>query len=164
MRTWKYVQELVPEDFYEYPVWGYVENEPDVPDTAVAAIDTLPIYDLRGKLIGTKIKLHNGSTHWVILSNISLHNPRVTKHFIAVSIERNGKWFNLARYHDADYSQRGPEQLAHFLELSISDIFPMQYDVRGLVVGNPIILRGMIPIIPEECLTQAELIELAMDS
>ena len=38
----------------------------------------------------------------------------MTEHFLTLSIERNGHWFMLARYHDPDYDESGLRRWRNF--------------------------------------------------
>jgi len=159
---WRLAEKLTREDVQKHPVWEFIADEAHAPDSTVRPVDELPVDDLSGKLVGTTIKLQNGSKHWAILGNISLRNPRATKHFLTVSIEKDGRWFELARYHDADFEKRSPAQLANFLALPITEVFPMEYDLSKVVEGKHSVVKGSIPETPDERLTEDQLIELAL--
>src|SRR5262249_59029714 len=87
---------------------------------------------------------------------------RLTTHFLTLSVERDGRWFHVARYHDFDYEERAPEKLAAFLGLAVNEVFPITYDLRPYANGDPRALHGMIPEAPAEKLTRAEIIALAV--
>lgn len=158
--TRRLTSNLTADDLLEHPVWEYVG---DASEISVQPIDDLPVCRLRGRLVGTKIRLHNGLWLWAILSNVSLQDPKVTKHFLSVWVHKEGVWFELARYHDVDYEKRSPLRLAKFLGLHVSDVFPLEYDITDIAVGNQAALKGTIPEIPQERLTEEELIELALE-
>ncbi len=159
---WRLAENLTPADVQEHPVWEFVTDVPDAPDTAVRPVDELPVQNLSGRLVGIRIRLRNGSWHWAILSNVSLRNPRATKHFLCIVIEKNGRWFELARYHDVDFERRSPTQLAKFLDLPLADVFPMEYDISDFADGEPSVIKGTVPETPEERLTDDQLIELSL--
>ena len=81
---------------------------------------------------------------------------------MTISIERGGRWFHLARYHDFDANERGPQQLAAFLDLTIEDVFPISYDLLPHVNGDAKALRGVIQAKPNEVLTREQVIALAV--
>jgi hypothetical protein len=85
-----------------------------------------------------------------IIGNIDLADPRLSKHFLTISIEQGGRWFHLARYHDHDYGERGPEQLASFLGLQVEAVFPIAYNVTSTVRGQRAAARGEILAEPDE--------------
>jgi len=62
--------------------------------------------------------LASGDCLWGIVGNLDARNHEMNEHFVTISIERNGRWFHLARYHDADYAETGPQALARFLGLA----------------------------------------------
>jgi len=159
---WKLAEELTSADVSRHPVWEYVTDDSRAPETAVQPVSALPVDTLGGRLVGVSVKLHNGIQYWAICSNISLRNPAVTRHFMCVSLERNGQWFELARYHDPDFDKRSPERLAEFLELPVREVFPIEYDISNLATGEEAILRGTIPQLPEAKLDEDELIQLAL--
>jgi hypothetical protein len=68
----------------------------------------------------------------------------------------------LARYHDFDYSERGPRALAEFLGLDLSQVFPITYDLREYAVGDPLALAGTIVANPVDQLSRSEIIALAI--
>jgi len=81
---------------------------------------------------------------------------------VTLSIERNGQWFDLARYHDIDYVDHGPDALARFLELPVDDVFPITYDVRKYVKGESSTLVGTVPKEPRVKLSRDEIIAMAV--
>jgi hypothetical protein len=111
-----------------------------------------------GGLWGTLITLSNGPRVWAMISNIDTASETLTEQFMTLSVENDGNWFHLARYHDFDYAQRGPEQLAQF---RVDDVFPITYDVRSHVLGDPKVLCGVIRKEHIRTLSAAEL-ELAV--
>ncbi|HBO45080.1 MAG TPA: hypothetical protein DD670_14355 [Planctomycetaceae bacterium] len=154
----KRVEDVTVADFAMHPVWEYVGGEP-----VLVPVTDLPVDSLQNRIVGVQVHLANGACAWASLCNISLRHPRSTGHFLTVSIEKDGAWFHLARYHDVDYDQRGPNQLAEFLGLPISSIFPIEYDLTGLVDVDSVLVKGAIPLQPQERLSEDELIQLALD-
>ena len=126
------------------------------------AVKKVPVRSLTGKLIATPVRLANGTGVWALLGNIDASSPRLTEHFLTVSIERKGKWFTLARYHDFDYDKHGPNALARFLGLKVGDVFPSSFDVRDHAQGDPAGLRGVVREEPTERLSRAEIIAMAV--
>ena len=97
------------------------------------------------------------------LGNLDTSNVRLTQHVLTVSVFReDGAVFHRARYHDFDARERGPLALASFLGLPLEAVFPIEYDVGNAIVGPAEILRGAIPAEPEERLSRAEVIALAV--
>lgn len=156
----KPVDALTVEDFARHPVWRYAPTVAD--ELRVRAVRTLPVKSLGGKIVGTQVRLANGSEVWAMLGNIDTSNMRLTEHFLTVSVERDGEWFHLARYHDHDFRSRGPSQLARFLRLRREDVFPISFDIRAYVEGKPRGLAGTIPLEPRKKLSRDEVIALAV--
>lgn len=156
--VYKSTEDLTASDFVEWPVWEYVQCD----ERWVRPVVELPVDSLRNRLVGTKVRVHSGKDYWGVLSNVSLRNPRRTAQYITLWIEKDGVWFELARYFDVDYHRRGPTQLACFLGMSEEDVFPITYDISQFATGDEIVVKGKIPSQPPERLTEDELIELSL--
>ena len=160
----KPVDQLLISDLSRFPVWQFVDNETyGVDETMVEPVRTLPVDHLQNRVVGTQVRLANGINRWAIIGNVSLNSPKQTKHFLTMSIEHDGKWFHLARYHDVDWLPRGPEALAASLGLAAQDVFPISFDLSGKVPGNSGVLCGTICQNPSERLSSKELIALALE-
>src|SRR5579862_854221 len=116
----KPIESLTEADLVANPVWQYT-NRDGAGETFVRAVKKIPVKNLTGKVIGTQVRFANGSQAWALIGNIDAGNSRLTEHFLTLSIERNDKWFALARYHDYDFAERGPEALSRFFELEVDD-------------------------------------------
>ena len=157
----KPVSALSVGDLAEHSVWRY-SGDDDHDETMVRPIGRLPVSSLTGKLVGARVLLANGTQVWALIGNIDSQNQRLNEHFVTISIEHEGRWFHLARYHDHDFGTRGPAELAEFLGIGVDDIFPISYDIRRFVVGHPDALKGTIGKEPSVRLTRAEIIALAV--
>jgi len=156
----KPVEELTVSDLSDHPVWEYVAAG----ETAVIPVGDLPVDSLQARVVGTRVRLANGCMMWAVVSGLSLRDPRSTRHFLTLSVENHGEWFHLARYHDVDYDERGAKQLAEFLGLPVTSVFPIEYDLSGLVSADAALIKGGIPLEPQERLSKDELIQLALDA
>lgn len=156
----KSIDDLSADDVDQYPVWAFVND--DANELAVRPIAKIPVRNLVGKIVATSVRLANGREVRALLGNIDLSNPRLTQHFLIVSVENGGDWFHLARYHDHDHDVRGPKALAEFLGLSIFDVFPIFYDIRSYARGDVGSTCGVIAHEPAERLTREEIIALAV--
>ena len=152
---------LTVTDVAASPVWEFA-NIDDVGETLVVPVSNLPARDLLGMLIGTQVRLANGTRVWAILGNVDSNDPRTTEHLLTLSIEHRGKWFHLARYHDADYAERGPGALASLLDMQLEDVFPISFDLRKYSRGDPSALMGAIQQEPRERLSRPEIRALAI--
>ena len=159
----KPVESLQVSDFLAHSVWEYT-NDDESGETAVCPVERIHIKDLEGKIVGTRVQLANGNWVWASICNVDANNPRSTEQFVTISLERNGRWFSLARYHDLDYAERGPDALARFLGFTVDEVFPIQYDLTPYVIGDPAALVGSVLREPRQRLSQNELIDLAIHS
>ena len=148
-------------DFSKNNVWEFV-NDDDTEETAVRPVRRLPARNLDQRVVGTQVTLANGTKVWAIIGNVETSDARITEQFLTLTIERAGQWFELARYHDVDYKQHGPIQLAEFLGLGIDDIFPVSYDLRAYSEGVADALLGVVRKEPRERLNRDELLALAV--
>ena len=157
----KPLHHLGVEDFHAYPIWEFFS---DACDRLVRPVKRLPVASLSGRIVGTEVLLNNRTSKWVVLSNMDLDCAKQTQHFLTVWIEQNAKWFELARYFDLDFDRRGPQQLADFLGLSVSQVFPILYDISSIAIGDKTVTKGRISAEPIERLTRAELIRLSISA
>jgi len=156
----KPVELITVEDIKAAPVWEYL-NDDEAGDTLVVPVESLPVEMLDGRLVGTQVKLANGSMRWAFIGNIDTRNAHTTDHFLDLSIWERERWFHLARYFDHDYSRRGPLALAKFLGLGVDEVFPISWDVSQYSSGDATALAGVVAAEPRERLSRAELIKLS---
>lgn len=157
----KRMEELTAVDLQAHSVWRFVRDQRGG-ETCLRPVARVPVSNLTGKLVATRITLANGHRPWALVGNIDVTNARLTKHFVTISVEQGGRWFHLARYHDFDYAERGPLALAGFLGLQVEDVFPIAYDVSGSVRDAAEGTAGKILAEPDERLSRAEIIGLAV--
>jgi hypothetical protein len=155
----KPAESLTVADFKAHPVWEFL-NDDEIGETMTRPVEKLPVETLDNRLVGTRVRLANGSQVWALIGNVDVKNPRATQHFLALSIERGGEWFFLARYFDILSATEGPEALARFLGLSVDDVFPISVDIRRYVQGSPAALAVTVPKEPRERLTLEERLAL----
>jgi hypothetical protein len=152
----KPVESLTVADFQAHPVWEWL-NDDEIGETMLQPVEMLPVESLDNRIVGAQVRLANGSLVWASFGNFDVTNPRATQHFLALSIERSGEWFHLARYFDVGFSAHSPEALARFLGLHVDDVFPIAVDVRRYVRGDPAALTAIVLKEPQERLTREEI-------
>lgn len=157
----KPIEALEESDLQAHAVWQYA-NVDGANETLVRPIRRLPVTRLSGRVVATRVRLANGTCVWGLLGNIDETNPRLTEHFLTLSVLQDKRWFTLARYHDFDHTENGPDALARFLGLPVDEVFPIAYDIRQHVKADPAALAGLIPKEPRERLLRSELIALAV--
>jgi hypothetical protein len=159
----KLLEDLTVDDIKSAPVWQFTNVDGPRGETVVRPIKKVPVKSLNGRMVGTSVLLANGSRVWALLGNIVSDNPRFTRHFLTLSVERNGKWFGMARYHDYDAKTRGPKALAKFLGFALSEVFPVSYDISHICKGERDSLVGTIEKDPGERLTRRQIIGLVLE-
>ena len=161
LENMKPIEALEVGDLQAHAVWQYADVD-GANETLVRPIKRLPVAHLAGRVVATRVQLANGACVWALLGNIDESNARLSGHFLTVSVVQDKRWFTLARYHDFDYSENGPDALAHFLGLPIDEVFPIAYDIREYVKGDNAALVGLVPKEPRERLARSEIIALAV--
>jgi hypothetical protein len=157
----KPIEALTIADLEENPVWQYT-NSDSAGETAVRPIKTIPVRSLTGRVVGAPAVLASGQRVWALFGNVDASNPELTEHFLTLSVEKKGKWFTMARYHDFDAEENGPPALARFLGLRVEDVFPISYDISKYCRGERAALVGEIPRVPKKRLTLEEIVGLAV--
>jgi hypothetical protein len=155
------VESLTGVDLMANPVWQFV-NRDGSGEMLVRPVGRVPVRSLVGKIVGTQIRLANGTQRWALVGNLDERNPRFTEHFLTISVENAGKWFSLARYHDRDFAVRGPEALSQFLHLKVDEVFPFSFDVRRYATDDSPALVGIVGKEPRERLSRADIIAMAV--
>jgi hypothetical protein len=158
----KRVEELTVSDLRAFPIWEYTNTDEPLGETAVQPVKEMPAKNLDGRLVGTRIRLANGSSVWALICNVDSDDPRATRHFLTLAVFDKEKCFDLARYHDIDSNEHGPQALAAFLRLPIDEVFPISYDLSRFSLGDSAALVGTIPKEPREKLSEDQLISMAV--
>jgi hypothetical protein len=157
----KRVEDLTVSDLEQHAVWCYL-NDDQLGETMMAPVKRTPVKSLDGCLVGIKVRLANGSEVWALLGNVDAGNPRSSRHFLTLSVFAGAKSFTMARYHDFDAEESGPEALAKFLGLPVDEVFPISYDIARYAAGERDALVGAIEKEPREKLTRDEIMKLAL--
>jgi hypothetical protein len=153
----KLFRDITVADLEMYPVWQSIEAKDD---PSAFPIESLPVANLAGRFVGTRVRLANGNHAWAMLLGVNLTDLRKTEQMADLRIEHNGEWFCLAQYWDVNFKRRSPDALAQFLNLSVDEVFPIYYDLTGLAVGLTSVIKGHIPKEPRERLPEDEIIKM----
>jgi hypothetical protein len=156
--TKKTIDTISVGDIQANPVWKFCRGG----DMAIEPVTRIPCKTLNGRIVGTQVELADGTIVWALLGNINTENPAFSKHFMTLSIESSGDWFHLARYHDYDYDDRGPQKLSEWIGKPLERVFPIAYDIRHVFKGESVALKGKIEKEPSGKLTRAEIIAMAV--
>jgi hypothetical protein len=150
-------------DLLRRKVWEFVPESDDRDETWVRPVSKLPVQSLSGCVAAIEVTLANGQPIPALIGNFDVDAPELSEHFLSLSLCTDGHtWFHLARYHDVDAATRGPSALARSLKLRLKDVFPIAFDLTGLVAGSPVKLRGAVNTKPSRRLSRAEIISLAL--
>jgi hypothetical protein len=156
----KSLPSLTVADISKHPLWRFTNNDED--ELEVESLTTPPVGDLSGVIAGIQVKLADGTQRWALLQGISRDGQPVNEHFLSITMERGGKWFPLARYHDVAIETYGPIALARFLEKPAECIFPIHYDLRHVLESISDQLVGTVHLEPKQRLTREEIIASAL--
>jgi len=157
---------IPPDEILHHKVWEFDLDEenyaPEQDEAWVCPVCTLPVSSLENRVVVTQVMLANGESAVAVLSNVDLDDPRATREFITISVEKGRAWFHLARYFDAEYKNYGPEELANFIGLSVEEVFPIRYDISDVAMGSGEVVRGEVNAEPLEKLTDEERMSLVL--
>jgi hypothetical protein len=147
--------------FRKHPIWEFC-NDDEAGETLVRPVKKLPVSSMDNRLIGCVLKLADGSELFGYLGNLSPNVAKMNQQFLTISVFMDGKNEHLARYHDFDFSERGPAWLAKKLGKKKTEIFPIKYDVSAFVKGASRCIRGVIPEKPAKRLSRTQLMDLVL--
>lgn len=146
----------------KYRVWRMVGDDSEG-EAVVKPVTRLPVSKLNGCLVTCQVSLGNTKEKvWSLIGNIHPTLREINDHFLTISIEHNGEWFFLSRYHDVDFKTNGPDALCKFLGLSKDAVFPIKYDISDVVVGKSDCLRGEVPFDRDGKKNRKELIAMVV--
>lgn len=157
------VDTLTPALLKKHPVWEFMPESSDRDETWVKPVARLPVRTLDNRVIATGLTLANGKIVLGLLGNVDLRDPEQNEHLLTLAVfNGKGKLFHLARYHDVDHRHRGPKQLAEFLRLEVTDVFPISYDLAPVARGVESCRRAVIPAKPRKRLSKVQLMDLIL--
>ena len=81
---------------------------------------------------------------WGVLSNIELNDPKTTAKYLFLSVEHDGNFVDVARPVDSDFAINGPAHLAEVFQLPVNDVFPIEYDISKVAIGDSKAVKGLI--------------------
>jgi hypothetical protein len=152
----KSVEKLTADDYADFPIWEFTNDDEEHDDLSMAPVIELPVTDMGGRLIGTQVRLANGTFRLGTLGNLHLQDVEATKTYLMLSLHQDDDVFHLARYHDVDRDTHGPKALSEFLGLDIDDVFPISYDVSRFCLSHPSVTRNVIVADPPHKLDKQE--------
>lgn len=110
------------------------------------------------RMVSCQVTLACGKRVWTLIKHLHVELPEFTEHWRAFFfLLPNGKWFALARYHDAAYTDSGPKALAKALKLKPSEVFPFKFDVSDVCTVDSVALSDEVPEKPRKRLSISKL-------
>ena len=80
----KPVEQVTVADLRRHPVWEFIlDREEELGETHVRPVTELPVGTLGNRVVGTQIRLNNGTERWAILANVWLRSARQRVTFFA---------------------------------------------------------------------------------
>lgn len=132
-----------PKVLAKHPVWEFLnDDEHPAGDTAMRAVEKLPVDGFDGRLFGTTVTLADGSRFPAAISDLALGPKKYRHHFRSLTVFAKGRRFHLAKYFQLWYDYEGPDALSAFLKKKREEIFPISYDLSQLAVGPADVVRG----------------------
>jgi hypothetical protein len=89
---------LTPTDLVREPVWEFVNDDSQSDETCASGCE-LPVDSLDGRVAATEVTLRNGRRFLALQGNVGLAIPRLTRHFLTLSLYIDDDWFHLSPYH-----------------------------------------------------------------
>jgi hypothetical protein len=157
----KCFHDLTVADVTNYPIWRFTNANPD-DDHEIETVNEHSFRNLSGLIIASEVEFGDSSKHLALHQNVSLGGQKVNDHFLSLTVNRDGDWFPLARYHDVSIEKYGPRHLADFMGKAVSDVFPIKYDLREVLNSDSARLVGFVRETPLSPLTDDELISLSL--
>jgi hypothetical protein len=161
----KPLSKLTARDLARFPVWEFDNGSETLrrrDESWVVPVVDLPDTNLSNRVVSVTLQFGRREALG-ILGNVDLDDVLATREFATLSVRRGRSWFHLLRYFDPGYEQRGPQMLAEFMEIPLSDAFPIRYDISGAAVGHPQVVRGRINAEPETRLSESERLNLILE-
>jgi hypothetical protein len=155
----KHLLDLHEGDLKSTFVW--VGSTSDRDETSIRPATRSSLKSIEGKIVACSFRLNNGAELVGVMSNLT-NNVSRNAHLANAALLIEGKWFFLARYHDAEFKTHGPAVVALRLKLPLGKIFPITYEVLHRFNPPSAAQRGVIHAKPKNKLTRKQIIELAV--
>ena len=159
----KRVWDISVDDLSKYPVWNQLDFD-EQGEMLVSPEIALPTILSWRMLVAIQVELASSEKIWALMGNISPAGEDAFENLIKISFRLGEKWFHLARHFDPEYPRLGPEALARAVGLSLSDVFPIRYDIRPYFIDAPHYFSGALQIHPRTKLTREQMRQLAWHS
>lgn len=157
--------QIGPKVLERHPVWEFLnDDEHPKGDTAMRPVTRLPIPDLDGKVFGTTVTLADRTRYPAMIGDLDVRSKKYRHHFRSLTIFAKGKRFHLAKYFQLWYETKGPDAFARFLGKRTKDVFPIAYDLSGLVKGPEDVVRGTFAAKVSNPIPRAKLMDIIIAS
>jgi len=157
------IDDVPNSEMISYPVWRFTNSTGQgLDETAILPVQKYPVVDTKGCLFCTDVRLANGDSIPAMIGNFNPRSHFQNSHLLTISIFKGEQRFHLARYFDFHFAENGPNTLATFLGLSLDAIFPIQYDLSRICIGEVDALTNSVEATHKEPLGCDDRLELVM--
>jgi hypothetical protein len=160
----KFSDDLTADDFKAHAVWREISLEPGARGWKMKPVAKRPLADPSKCWIGSTCWFANGDKHFLVLSFINNHNALLNRHVTTLMAFTLTGQLRLCRYFGPEVRERGAAPFASAFGLPVPAVFPVKYDLRGIVSGDGAALCGQIEEPPDPPLSQREVMKLIVSS
>lgn len=155
------LSELTPDVLHKDWLWQFTPSKDGELWIKPTRLKTSKKFESR--LVGCAVTMADGTKADALLEGIDLEVPNFSKHNRALIIWIDGYgWFSLCHYYSSDALQNecGPNVLCQLLGKAISDVYPIQFDIRSRSPVESPALSGAFEISPSWGLALPEVMEI----
>jgi hypothetical protein len=150
---------LKEEDLKTTLVW--LGSTSDRDETGIRPATRSSLKNIEGKIVACTFRLKNGIEFVGVMFNLT-DDVDLNAHLANAALLIDGRWFFLARYHDAELETHGPAALAARVKQPIGNVFPIAYEVLHQFNPPSPAQRGELLAKPKKKLTRVQIIALAV--
>lgn len=150
---------ITVKDCMAHRIWSYVPSRDGQIWLRPLAINRASSF--KNRMVSCQVTLASGEQVWTLIEFLKVELPKLSEHWRRFYfLLPNGKWFQLARYHERLQGIAGPKVLAKALKLKPSQVFPFRFDVSEVCTVQSTALADVIAAQPRERLTLEQIMPL----
>ena len=155
------LNEITATELLTAPAWSYTPSKDG--RVWLKPVGSKRLRTFNNRMVTCQFHTPSGEAIWGLVEGIHPDLPLFSKHWRkAYLLRSDGKWFELARYHDYNWSTKGPERCAYFFRSTVHAMFPLRFDISHLSATASSSLVGVFESDPKDRLPRAEIIALAV--